>query len=148
MINTILVAVDGSTHAIAAVDWASDIAIKYTAKLVIVHVVTDAQLLPVPDEVQQYAAAEHIHVGDVIDSFAREVVHAAEQRARSYGTPFVESIVEVGRPADVILARADRMRVELIVMGRRGLGRLPGLALGSVSSKVLELAECACLTVK
>jgi nucleotide-binding universal stress UspA family protein len=148
MINRILVPVDGSTHAMAAVDWASDIAIKYAAKLVILHVVADTQLVPVSDEVRQYAAAEHMPVGDVVDTFAQEVVANAEKRARSYGTPFVESMVEVGRPADVILARAERMRVELIVMGRRGLSRLESLSLGSVSSKVQELAECPCLTVK
>ena len=33
-------------------------------------------------------------------------------------------------------------------MGRRGHGDLQGLLLGSVSHKVCQLADCACLTVK
>jgi nucleotide-binding universal stress UspA family protein len=33
-------------------------------------------------------------------------------------------------------------------MGRRGLGDAAGLLLGSVSHKVVYLAECPCLTVK
>ena len=37
---------------------------------------------------------------------------------------------------------------DLIVMGRRGLGDLGGLLMGSVSHKVCHLADCACLTVK
>jgi len=34
------------------------------------------------------------------------------------------------------------------VIGRRGLGRVGGTLLGSVSLKVNHLADCACLTVK
>ncbi|MCB1819877.1 MAG: universal stress protein, partial [Gammaproteobacteria bacterium] len=34
-----------------------------------------------------------------------------------------------------------------IVMGRRGLGDLAGLLMGSVSQKISHLAPCPCLTV-
>ena len=53
-----------------------------------------------------------------------------------------------GDPAKEILNIANEEHADIIVMGRRGLGDLAGLLLGSVSHKVAHLAECACLTVK
>jgi nucleotide-binding universal stress UspA family protein len=57
-------------------------------------------------------------------------------------------MVEHGDPADQIVHAAERHHADLIVMGRRGHGDLKGLLLGSVSHKVCQLADTACLTVK
>jgi nucleotide-binding universal stress UspA family protein len=54
----------------------------------------------------------------------------------------------VGDPAKEILSVAAEEHADIIIMGRRGMGDLAGLLLGSVSHKVSHLAECACLTVK
>ena len=62
--------------------------------------------------------------------------------------PSVRTVVHEGDPASAILAVAKEADADLIVMGRRGLGDLAGLLLGSVSQKVTHLAECACLTVR
>jgi nucleotide-binding universal stress UspA family protein len=52
----------------------------------------------------------------------------------------VEKLVEVGRPADTILATAERLGVNLIVMGARGLNLGGRWLLGSVSDRVLQHA--------
>ena len=150
MISKILVPVDGSAHASAAVDWASDLAIKYQARLLLVHVLTERGSGMIPEELREFAKMERIEITewDILESVARQIVHAAEQRARSRGANSVETAVQVGHPAEVILERSKNFGADLIVMGRRGLGPLPGLLLGSVSSKVLHLADCACLSVK
>jgi nucleotide-binding universal stress UspA family protein len=46
-----------------------------------------------------------------------------------------------GEPVEAILETAKGERADLIVMGRRGLGRLKALMVGSVSSRVAEFAE-------
>lgn len=46
------------------------------------------------------------------------------------------------------MAEAKRAKADLIAMGRRGLGGVKGLLLGSVSHKVSQLADCSVLTVK
>jgi nucleotide-binding universal stress UspA family protein len=150
MISSILVPVDGSAHAEAAVDWASDLASKYQARLLLLHVVAERGSGTVPDELREYARVERVEVTDwdLLESVARRIVDAAERRARSRGASSVHTAVEAGHSAEVILGQSKRCAADLIVMGRRGLGPLPGLFLGSVSSKVLHLAECACLTVK
>lgn len=147
MIKTILVPVDGSSHADAAVDWASDLASKYQAKLVILHVIGEGQFAAYSNDLRDLASVEK-GVAEAIETAATQIARLAEQRARSRGAKNIEAVVEGGNPAKVILARAASTGAQLIVMGRRGLGGLPGLVLGSVSSKVLHLAGCACLTVK
>jgi len=150
MIGKILVPVDGSAHPDAAVDWASDLAIKYQARLLLLHVLTERGSGTVPDELREFAKMECVEITewDILESAARQIVHAAEQRARSRGAISVEIVVEVGHPAEVILEQFKNPGADPIVMGTRRLGPLPGLLLGSVSSKVLHLAACACLAVK
>lgn len=150
MISKILVPVDGSAHANVAVDWASDLANKYGARLLLLHVLTERGSGVVPEELREYAKIERTEVTDwdLLESAARQILNAAEKRARTRTANSIETHVEIGHPAAVILERARNFGADLIVMGRRGLGPLPGLVLGSVSSKVLHLADCACLTVK
>ena len=40
------------------------------------------------------------------------------------------------------------MKVELIIVGARGLSQLSGLILGSVSEKVLHVAPCPVIVVR
>lgn len=55
--------------------------------------------------------------------------------------------VHDGRPVDVLLAAADRERAALVVVGSRGLGANPALALGSTSLQVLRTARRPVLVV-
>jgi len=150
MISTIVVPVDGSPHANAAVEWASDLALRYGARLVLLHVIAKWQPDVYAAEARALQRAEHGDTMeyDLLQSLGRRVVEPAEKRVRACGVKAVESVIEVGDPAETVLEQAKAVKADLIVMGRRGLGPLPGLLLGSVSSKVVHLSECACLTVK
>lgn len=57
-------------------------------------------------------------------------------------------LVSVGEPATEIVNIAKEMPADLIVMGSRGLGRIQGMLLGSVSDRVLHLAHCPVLVVR
>ena len=56
--------------------------------------------------------------------------------------------IQAGPAVDVILATADRVRANLLVIGSRGLGQVTELLLGSVSHRVTTHASCATLLVK
>ncbi len=150
MISTILVPVDGSPHANTAIDWASDLAVKYGARLVLLHVIAKWRPEAYAEDARALAQREQNDVTEweLLQSLGRRVVDPAEQRARKRGVTAPETVIEVGDPAETVLEQAKELKADLIVMGRRGLGPLPGLLLGSVSSKIVHLSECACLTVK
>ncbi|MEG3070672.1 MAG: universal stress protein [Candidatus Syntrophopropionicum ammoniitolerans] len=60
----------------------------------------------------------------------------------------VERYIERGDPATVILDYAERGNYDHIIMGSRGCSELRGAAIGSVSHKVIHLANCRVTLVK
>jgi nucleotide-binding universal stress UspA family protein/pimeloyl-ACP methyl ester carboxylesterase len=60
----------------------------------------------------------------------------------------VEYRVEEGRPADMILAVADEIHADLIVMGTHGRSGVPRLVMGSVAEGVHRKASCPVMTVR
>lgn len=150
MIARILIPTDGSDHAVRAVDWAADLAAKYKARLVILNVMSELHAGLIPEELRGLAEIERIEItrADFLRSVGSRIVATAAERAYARGAQDVETAVEIGGAAKTIVVYAKNLEADLIVMGRRGLGWTAGLLLGSVSSKVIHLAECACLTVR
>lgn len=60
----------------------------------------------------------------------------------------VEKFIEKGDPATVIIQYAERGNYDHIIMGSRGVSELRGAAIGSVSHKVIHLANCRVTLVK
>ena len=150
MISTILVPTDGSEHAAKAVRFAADLAQKYGAHMILLHIVSDRGSGRVPEELRAYARMEHVEITerDLLRGAAEEILRRAKETADAAGAQSVETMIEDGSPAARILNRAKAGGADLIVMGSRGLGDLQGLLLGSVSHKVSHLAECTCVTVR
>ena len=149
MIKKVPVPTDGSDHATKAVEFASDMGVKYKAKLVLLHVVDHKA--EVPEGVLEFIREEHIQERPAyvyLQMLGRKIMEAAEGIAKKKGAKEVESIIVEGNPAERIIDFAKDNRTDLIVMGSRGLGAFGGLFLGSVSHKVNHLAPCTCVTVK
>jgi nucleotide-binding universal stress UspA family protein len=176
MLKTILVAADGSDHADKAIDWAIELTIKHDARLVPIFVAPHREVPPElrrMAEAEHTVEAGGVEARPLADplypsgsvvrpdmeqamvssaaiyrEIGERILDAVKFRAEQRGVKAVELLLEHGDPADQIVRAAERHGAELIVMGRRGLGDLQGLLLGSVSHKVCQLADCACLTVK
>ena len=56
--------------------------------------------------------------------------------------------VDHGHPPEHLLGMIEREGIDLVVMGRRGLGDPAGMLLADGSHQVSHLADRACLTVK
>jgi nucleotide-binding universal stress UspA family protein len=132
----ILIAVDGSDHAVHAVEYvAARRAARATPADVEIHLLNVQT--PFPSLAAQAAGAERVR------QHHHEEGLAALQRGRAVldaqNIPYAFHI-GVGDPAEVIAAYAQDKGCKEIVMGSRGLGSVSGLLLGSVATKVVHLA--------
>ncbi len=152
MINRILVATDASAASNRALKMAAQFAKQHDAELLIVHVIRDMQI---PFEIKEIPELE----SDTIESFAtareeimrkvaESVLRDAKGRAEEAGADKVQTTIGTGDPATSILDIAERRKIDMIVIGTRGLGKLKSKVLGSVSRKVTNNAETSCLIVR
>ena len=141
MFKNILVPVDGSDHALHALDVACDLAQKYAATLRLVHAYPPIFIegMMGSDDIEAIIATR-AKAGDAI--LQRAVEHI-QGRVTDVTTELREA-----PDAEAILEEAEVRHCDLIVMGTRGLGRLAGLLLGSVSQKVVQHARCPVLLVR
>ena len=147
MINKILVALDGSNHALKAVDFASEIATALKAEVILLYVL---KLQELPEGLRDYAELEHV-AGldiDILMKVAGDLVSNVEIRVREKGVDHIVGEVEEGPVARTIIARAKHHDVDMIVVGSRGMGNIEATLRGGVSHRVGLLAEGAVLTVK
>ncbi|HSS66265.1 MAG TPA: universal stress protein [Gammaproteobacteria bacterium] len=147
MISKILVAIDGSSASNRAVALAIDLAMKYDASIHFLNVIRDMQ---VPPQLMKMAKVEKIGQGrvDVLEFVANQILGDAEQRAKNSGAKKIQKTIEHGDPATAIIKRAKRHNIDLIVLGTRGLGKIKGALLGSVSRKVANICDVNCVIVR
>ncbi|MFT5220610.1 MAG: nucleotide-binding universal stress UspA family protein [Planctomycetota bacterium] len=144
MITQILTPIDGSENSNRALELACDLANKYNAGLTILQVIPSlgAQAMVV-------GSAAVVVEPDLseLEANAKIIIADAQDKARKTGVKSVNVAIEVGTPAKIIVAQANSLSADMIVMGSRGLSDFEGLLLGSVSHKVSHLAKCSCITV-
>jgi nucleotide-binding universal stress UspA family protein len=171
MINTIIAPMDGTEQSDNALRFASEIAQKYDAKLVLVHSLLRGSSVPVMQEIADskgfleqikddlaqvetipiatvagVAAPMEVLSNETLEKFGRLLLKSAADTVT--GIEDIQAHVVDGDPAKVILHCAEEEQADLIVIGSHGVGDLKSLLLGSVSHKVIEQSTCPCVVVK
>lgn len=140
--KTMLAAVDFSDTAPAVVERARDLAQRYQAQLLLLHIVEYLPPMVMADEpapVMDWAINE-----DELLERARQSLQHIAARAQLSAAP---QHVTIGTPKVEIIQFAEQQQVDLIVIGshgRHGLGRL----LGSTANAVMQHAPCDVLAVR
>ncbi len=137
MFKRVLVAIDGSPYSEAAVPTAIEAAKKFGADVFVLHVVEHDRGRAVAYTTESPAEATEL-VGTAVKA-ARAAGLVAQGEVRD---------VAVGHVAKAIVEIAAARRIDLIVMGSRGLSDVQGLLLGSVTHKVIQLAQVAVLVAR
>lgn len=138
-----LLAIDGSEQSLEAVQVLADLC--PAEKTIMLHA------LDVPNPTYPTMAPEAIRdlyrivERDMRDDGQRLLDRTVTILPEGVGT--VERRLELGTPSEVIVANAERERMDLIIMGARGLSPAKEIVFGSVSHRVVTHAPCAVLIV-
>jgi nucleotide-binding universal stress UspA family protein len=142
MLGTIAVGTDGSDTAAKAVDFAIDMAERYSSRLVLA-----SSYEPVPEDRLAHEQSDapqdiqwSINPMEDVDATLRE----AEEKAKERG---VNTVAEArqGGPADVLCEIAEQHEADVLVVGNKGMHRR---VLGSVPNSVSHKAPCSVMIVK
>ncbi|WHZ26540.1 MAG: hypothetical protein OJF51_001335 [Nitrospira sp.] len=139
----VLVPIDFSLYSASALTMASRIA--PNARMTILHVFN----LPFEGRLRIAGASE-----DDIRRYREEEQRAAERkiweliRESHVDADRVSSAVEGGGPSPVIVAKAEGLSSDLIVIGKHGQSWIEDLFLGSTTRHVLASSECDVLVVQ
>lgn len=129
----ILVPVDGSDSAGRAAAFAAALAKAVSCPVRLLHVYS-----PTGSEIVGMAQLSKERVQEISRQSGAAAFKKARQAMMAKDVE-IEEAVTWGEPRLEIVAAADSADA-LIVMGRRGLGKVQGLVLGSVSDAVLRMA--------
>ena len=140
MYRTILVALDGSAGAKAALRRAVLLAREYGAAL---------HALAVEDHLPRYAAtvSELEEAREEKEAFFTEVMEEARGAAAEQGVELRTGLA-VGHAAQHIVQHAQQLGAELVVIGHCGHSSVWGNLLGSTADKVAHHAGCDVLIVR
>jgi len=139
MYDAVLLPTDGSEGTRAAVEHAIEHAKRYDATLHVIYVV-DARI-GVAHETTPEAVFEEL------EDQGRRAIEDVHTKARAADVGTIEGVVARGDPHQAIIDYAVAEDIDLIVMGTHGRTGLDHYLIGSVTEKVVRLADVPVLTV-
>lgn len=139
MIETVVVATDGSESAKRAVEVATDLAEKFDAAVHALYVIDRGDVEGTPDDVRTEVAEALAAAGEEAIDFVREEAGDAAG---------ISTAVRDGDPAIEICSYAREVDADVIATGTRGRHGEHSFLLGSVAEAVVRQSDIPVLTVR
>ncbi len=142
MITHLLIAVDGSPTSRHAATQGFGLARQTGAKVTLLFVLETPPVIPI-GPLSGYVMTAAPRTDADLERARQELAELAKDAGVT-----TDVRVELGVPADVICEIAEKLSVELIVVGAHGMGAGTRWLLGSVSDRVVHHAPCAVMVVR
>ena len=145
-IRKILVAVDGSNPSLNASTYAIELAKRNDAQLIVLNIVCPAPYSQFEyDNIRRMEEIERIDKEDAQRQIVDRVKQKATEKNVNVKTDVLFKFTSVVKE---IVEYAEEMKVDMIVIGSRGMTGFKKLLLGSVASGVVTYSHCPVLVVK
>ena len=147
MYRHICVAVDGSDSSFKAVQSAAQLAASIGAQLSVLHVIRN---MKVPDQLRRFVKQNSLERlrEQALQEAGQEIVNHALTLAAERGVEDAQGKILTGDPAATLVATAEQLQGDLLVVGTRGLGQVEGVLIGSISNKLASISNISVLVVK
>jgi nucleotide-binding universal stress UspA family protein len=148
-IKTILIAVDKSGYKEKIISYAITLAKSLGAEIIAIHVI-DKSSLGAAGDLLGYYRGGNIGVYEMEMRKKGEIILAeVEATVRKNGNINVTGAVLVDSSvANAIINYAENKKVDLILIGARGMAGIEKFILGGVASKVISHAQCPVLAIR
>jgi nucleotide-binding universal stress UspA family protein len=123
----ILLAYDGSNHALAAIDMLRDLPLSHDSQITLLGVL-------IPRESSNHSILE-------------AALENGENRLKEKGFKAASELI-LGYPAEILLQQAEEKKPDLIIVGAKGLRATLGILLGGVAQQIVEYANQPVLVVR
>ena len=135
MISSILVPTDGSISAQKAARYAIRLAKQLNCSINILSVIDNPSMMdqPVSDSVHHILEPVEDYLKDAAGAFTSEIKEMCNENGVKS-----EIIITSGDPAEEITKEAERLNVDLIVIGSHGRSALAAAFLGSVTHSTIQ----------
>jgi len=134
----ILIAHDGSKTSEKALKKAFEIAGKFEASVTVISVVPELYLTELME-------MDRVRILETLTEEAKKSMQKI--KAKTAGVR-IKTLIKQGNPAEEVLRAAKAIKADLIITGSHGRHGAQRFLLGSVSSKIVDHAECSVLVVK
>lgn len=131
-LNKILIAFDGSKGSFKALEWAVGLTEKVKAELTAIIVVKPPEFSPTISEIDEFC--------DDAEKYYQPQIDKLKIFGERNGVD-IKTVVLRGHPAENIVKYAFENKMDLIVMGTRGLGGFKSMVIGSVAQKVTSYSK-------
>lgn len=141
MLSKLLIPIDGSDNSLRALEYAIFLSKKTGAHVTVLHVLENLPFVHVQSERA---------LNDLVTKYQNEAKNILDNSKEigNRNEVDVETTLLKGDASSSIIDFSRKGNFDTIIMGRRGMGRLKQIVLGSTSNKVLSQSDSTVIVVK
>ncbi len=146
-VKKILLAIDKSGYKDKATTYAMTLAKSLGAEITVIHVVDKSSMGATGDVLGYYRGGKLKAYQDALKKDAEKLLNGVVQLGEEEGVTVHEEVL-VGSVKKTILDYAKNKKVDLIVIGTKGMSGVSKFLMGSVATDVIAHAHCPVLAVR